>query len=82
MNDALLKMYLPDRHPFQELMTAKRAEGLKPRKNAELVEREIVGRIVINASMPTFLPMVGDLDVVVGRDAAALPLGVSIGLAR
>jgi hypothetical protein len=58
VNDILLNGKLPPRrHPFLELITAKRAEGLKPRPNVEVVEQQIAGKIV---SMPTSLPMLAN----------------------
>ena len=52
INDALLTTKLPEsRHPFLEMMTAKRAEGLKPRKNIEVLDQDINGKIVINAKL-------------------------------
>ena len=52
VNDILLNGKLPPRrHPFLELITAKRAEGLKPRPNVEVVEQQIAGKIVVNANV-------------------------------
>jgi hypothetical protein len=52
MNDALLTTKLPEsRDPFLEMMTAKRAEGLKPRNNIEVLDQDIKGKIVINAKL-------------------------------
>jgi hypothetical protein len=52
INDALLTTELPDsRHPFLEMMTAMRAERVKPRDNVELIDRRITGKILVNANL-------------------------------
>jgi hypothetical protein len=52
MNDALLTKELPNSsHPFLEMVTVRRAEALKPRDNIEFIDRDINGKIVVNANL-------------------------------
>jgi hypothetical protein len=83
----LLTGDLPDNRPaFLKTMTTQKAQGLKPRAEIEAVEREIAGRIVLNANLlanqaqfareaaQLRLPLLGH----VGREVRDLPMLLNI----
>ena len=52
LNDRLLREWpVIPRHPFLELITSQRSQGVKPRANIELLDRQIEGNILVNADL-------------------------------